>query len=226
MSDDKRVDVEFGAKIAGLVAGAREAAAVVKESTTEMKEHGEGLTRVFEAVQAHWAALLAVVAGGALFKEAIESTVEWTSEVVMLSKRLGITTEDASGLAVALQHVGVAPTSTRAREQAHAPDAHERAGLRHARHQDEGSERPVAELAGRHGRRDREAQRHEGRHRSQRRRAGAPRRARRQPEPDPPPERGDAGRSRPRRRRSITSSSAPRARRRCSPTRTRWPICT
>jgi hypothetical protein len=34
-------------------------------------------------------------------------------EVVMLSKRLGITTEDASGLAVALHHVGVAPTSTR-----------------------------------------------------------------------------------------------------------------
>jgi hypothetical protein len=70
MSDDKRVDVEFGAKIGGLVAGAREAAAVVR-TRPQMKEHGEGLARVFEGVQAHWAALLAIVAGGALFKEAI-----------------------------------------------------------------------------------------------------------------------------------------------------------
>jgi hypothetical protein len=107
MSDDKRIDVEFGAKIAGLVAGAREAAAVVQESTTQMREHGERLMKVFEGVQAGWVAILAVVAGGALFKEAIDSTVEWTTEVVSLSKRLGITTEDASGLAVALHHVGM-----------------------------------------------------------------------------------------------------------------------
>ncbi|MDB4882388.1 MAG: hypothetical protein JWL95_1154 [Gemmatimonadetes bacterium] len=107
MSDDRRVDVTFGAKIAGLVAGAREAAAVVKESTLQMKESGEGVVGVFALVQKHWAMLLGVIAGGALFKEAIQSTVEWTSEIVMLSKRLGITTEEASGLAVALHHVGV-----------------------------------------------------------------------------------------------------------------------
>jgi hypothetical protein len=58
-------------------------------------------------------ALLAIVAGGALFKEAIDSTVEWTGEVNQLSRRLGITTEDASGLAVALHHVGVSAESTR-----------------------------------------------------------------------------------------------------------------
>jgi hypothetical protein len=78
MSDDKRVDVEFGAKIAGLVAGAREAAAVVKR----VDDRDEGARRGPRARLRGCAGALGraarVVAGGALFKEAI-STVEWTA---------------------------------------------------------------------------------------------------------------------------------------------------
>lgn len=107
MSDEKRIDVVFGAKIAGLVAGAQEAAAIVKESATQMSEAGEGVQKAFEFVKEHWLGLLAIIGGGKLFQEAIDSTVEWTTEVMQLSRRLGITTEDASGLAVALHHVGV-----------------------------------------------------------------------------------------------------------------------
>jgi hypothetical protein len=37
----------------------------------------------------------------------IDGTVEWTMDVVQLSKRLGITTEEASGLNVALEHLHI-----------------------------------------------------------------------------------------------------------------------
>lgn len=48
-----------------------------------------------------------VLAGGAAFKSVISATTQWTGEVVSLSKTLGITTAQASGLNVALRYLGV-----------------------------------------------------------------------------------------------------------------------
>src|SRR4051812_36270405 len=76
-------------------------------ATAELQTLKGTATGIFETIKSHWQALLGIMAGGALFKEAISSSVEWTGSVVQLSKRLGITTEAASGLNVALHHVGL-----------------------------------------------------------------------------------------------------------------------
>lgn len=58
----------------------------------------------FDLVSGSFAALGAIAAGGA-FKKVIDETIGWTSEAVSLSKALGITTEKASILNVALGDV-------------------------------------------------------------------------------------------------------------------------
>lgn len=58
----------------------------------------------FDLVHGSFAALGAIAAGGA-FKKVIDETIGWTSEAVSLSKALGITTEKASILNVALGDV-------------------------------------------------------------------------------------------------------------------------
>jgi hypothetical protein len=105
---DERVDVTFGAKIRDLLSGLKEAHAATRDSVEGMKGHLEGLNKVVDTVKTHWMGIVAVLGGGKLFKEAIEGTLDWTYSVVQLSKRLGITTEEASGLNVALHHLGIA----------------------------------------------------------------------------------------------------------------------
>lgn len=73
----------------------------------EAKSFGTTVGGVFETIKSHWAMLTGVLAGGALFREVITSTVEWTESVLQLSRRLGVTSEEASGLTVALHHVGL-----------------------------------------------------------------------------------------------------------------------
>jgi hypothetical protein len=105
MSDE--IDVKIQAKIAGLAAGLAEAQAAVKSTVTEMKAGMGSLTSVAQSIQAPFVALAGILAGGAIFKEMISATVDWTTSVVQLSKRLGITTEEASGLNVALEHLHI-----------------------------------------------------------------------------------------------------------------------
>jgi len=53
------------------------------------------------------ATLGAVLAGGALFKGSIAAANDWNSQVVKIAKAMGTTTEQASGMAVALNHLGI-----------------------------------------------------------------------------------------------------------------------
>lgn len=62
---------------------------------------GKGFTGFIGA----WGALGAAVAGGAAFKEIVSETIAWAGESVKLSKALGITTQSASVLNVALGDV-------------------------------------------------------------------------------------------------------------------------
>jgi hypothetical protein len=104
---NEEISVKIGAQIAGLTAGMAEAQTAVTGAVTEMKGSLASLTEVAGAVMAPFLALTALLAGGAIFKDAIGGTIEWTNGVVQLSKRLGITTEEASGLKVALDHLGI-----------------------------------------------------------------------------------------------------------------------
>jgi hypothetical protein len=101
------IQVSITAEIKGLMDGLGQATNGVKAATQEMVNSFSGLASTVASLQAPLMALTAVLAGGAMFKEAISSTTEWTGEVVGLSKRLGMTTESASGLALALHKIGM-----------------------------------------------------------------------------------------------------------------------
>jgi len=72
-----------------------------------MKSSFEGFGRVFETVTGAMAAFGAVLAGGRMFKEAIDATVNLTKESVSLGRQFGISATEASDLKVALSSVFV-----------------------------------------------------------------------------------------------------------------------
>ena len=74
----------------------------VKGMTEGMKSGMDNITSVVGAVQKHFVALAAIVAGVGVFKEGIEETKKFTGEAIKLSKALGITTDEAAALNVAL----------------------------------------------------------------------------------------------------------------------------
>lgn len=85
----------------------RKVEAAVTGSFDRMNKSMENVNSMFTKVQGAFTALAGVVAGGAAFKGAIDASNKWTGEAVKLSKALGITTEQASILNVALNSIGV-----------------------------------------------------------------------------------------------------------------------
>lgn len=65
------------------------------------------LTFGVEKFKASLAAASAVLAGGAIFKASIGAANEWNGQVSALAKSMGTSTEKASVMAVALQHLGI-----------------------------------------------------------------------------------------------------------------------
>ena len=65
------------------------------------------LTFGLDKFKAALAAASAVLAGGAMFKASIGAAVEWNGQVAALAKSMGTSTEKASVMAVALQHLGI-----------------------------------------------------------------------------------------------------------------------
>lgn len=101
------IEVSIIARIKGLLDGLGQATSGVKKATDEIGGSLGGLERMVTNLKAPFLALTALLAGGALFKGAIDETLQWTNEVGTLARTLGITTREASGLAVALDDLGV-----------------------------------------------------------------------------------------------------------------------
>jgi hypothetical protein len=59
------------------------------------------------AISKAFAGLSAVLAGGEIFRDVVRGAAEWTGQVTVLARQLGITSEQASVLAVALQRNGL-----------------------------------------------------------------------------------------------------------------------
>lgn len=95
---DERVDVTFGARIADLKAGMADAQTAVKNSTQRMKAHVESLNTTVESVKVPFIALLAVLAGGAMFKESIEKVAELGERLNVLGQETGLTAESLTRL--------------------------------------------------------------------------------------------------------------------------------
>ena len=104
---DQEVIVQFKAIVADFLDKMGAAHKGTQEAAQNINKSVEGIGKGFEKLMSTMGALGGILAGGAMFKEAIDKTLEWNGEVMKLSRTLGITSEDASGLAVALHHVGI-----------------------------------------------------------------------------------------------------------------------
>ena len=107
MNDSNGVYVKFGGDASGAITAAQDAADAVKKSIDGMKGTFESLGGVMEAVQGPFLAISAILAGGAIFTEAINETAAYSGEVRKLTNIFGITAENASKLAVELKLVGI-----------------------------------------------------------------------------------------------------------------------
>ena len=103
---DKDVSITVGADVSAAEAALAQLQKTVKDAVGGVKGHFENLTGILEKAQGVLVAFAAVAAGAGAFDKAISATTKFTGEVVGLSKALGITTEEASGLNIALGDIG------------------------------------------------------------------------------------------------------------------------
>lgn len=106
MSDD--VKIQFGAAVEGLLSGLKTATGGVKDFSDQVKSHAEGIASTFSKLQEVMLGVAAIVAGGAMFKDMINSTLATTGEVTKLQKAFGMTLEEANLLKSKLDLLGIA----------------------------------------------------------------------------------------------------------------------
>jgi hypothetical protein len=111
---DKSVEYAVSADPSGFNAGmekaalaARKAAQDIQSSMQAIQGHMSSLSGALSSVTRVFGTLTAIVAGGAAFKEVIGKSNEWTGEAKKLAGQLGVTTERASVMMVAMRHLGI-----------------------------------------------------------------------------------------------------------------------
>jgi len=91
--------------------GWRESMVRIGQATTEsvkgMNTHFDGLRGAISAIRGPLAILAAVIATGKFFKGMADSSAEATQKTVDLARMMGITTQEASALTIALGDIGV-----------------------------------------------------------------------------------------------------------------------
>jgi len=105
-SSDKSIDYQVNANADGFVGEMQRVGQAAKQTHAQVASSFEAMTGSIKTVMTALGALTAILAGGAAFKSAINSTTQWTGEVSKLAKTMGITTEQASDLNVALRLTG------------------------------------------------------------------------------------------------------------------------
>lgn len=106
MSDDANVNVAITAKFQNLIDGLGKSSNAVKQTTTEMRSQFQGLTQAVELVGGAFGTLVAVIAGGAVFRAAVDVVTHGVEEVRMFAMQLGMGTERASGFKDAIEDSG------------------------------------------------------------------------------------------------------------------------
>ena len=102
----KEVAYAVTANADGFVKAMEQSAQIVTKATKEIEAQFKSVGDAFDLVRKQLLLITSVVAGGAFFKEAIGASNKLTGEVLNLSKRLGITAEEAGTLNTALGRIG------------------------------------------------------------------------------------------------------------------------
>lgn len=91
----------------GAVAAFNQAKRAAADFSSQTATALSPLTVSLDKFKSALAAASAVLAGGAMFKASIGAANEWNAQVAGLAKSMGTSTEKASVMAVALQHLGI-----------------------------------------------------------------------------------------------------------------------
>lgn len=106
-NDGKEFTTTISADPAPFLQGMRAAAESAKAASTQINGSLLKVNDVFATLQKSVLGITAIFAGGAMFKGAITGAVNWNGEAGKMAKQLGVTSEQASVLNVALQHLGI-----------------------------------------------------------------------------------------------------------------------
>ena len=116
MADNDKSATEYviSANAAGFEAGmnkaaetARTAAKSIASSMEQIQSSLGQVSGVLSSVTGWFGKMSGVIAGGAAFKEVIGKANEWNGEAKKLATQMGITTERASVMMVAMRHLGI-----------------------------------------------------------------------------------------------------------------------
>lgn len=103
----KQVAYEVTADASGFTKGMEQASTAATTATAQIDAQFKRLGDSFGAVQKVLVGFVAVLAGGGALKRLIDDANAWNGEAAKMAKQLGLTTEKASVLNVALNHIGV-----------------------------------------------------------------------------------------------------------------------
>lgn len=104
---DKTVSYAIDGNADGLVAAMTKAREAGEASAKGIASAYSQLGSTFKALQGVFTGALAIFAGGAAFKAAVDATKEWGAETGKLSKQLQITAAEATAYQVAAAHLGL-----------------------------------------------------------------------------------------------------------------------
>lgn len=105
MSNDAQITI--GADSSDLIAAMKEAQASVSSTMNGMKSSLGGLGDSFKVLQSAMVEVAAVLAGGKMFKEAVNASLEEVAAVKQLIQVMGMTTDEAAKLNLQLKLVGI-----------------------------------------------------------------------------------------------------------------------
>ena len=105
MTDD--ISVKIGGDSGDAQKAISDVTQALKDGVGQMSGSINQLAEGFSQFKGILVGFSAVLAGGAIFKEAISSTVAFTGEISALSKKMGITKDEAGKLSVGLKLIGV-----------------------------------------------------------------------------------------------------------------------
>ena len=105
MADD--ISVRIGGSSSDAQKAITDVTQALKDGAAQMTSHLGLITAGFDKFKGVLIGATAILAGGAMFKAAMGAANDWDSKVAQLSKSMGIATEKASVMAVAINHVGL-----------------------------------------------------------------------------------------------------------------------
>lgn len=107
MAAPNETKVIISGENSGVIRAINETKAAFASASTQMSSAFAPLTGGVTKLQGALGALAGLLAGGAMFKASIAAANDWNSQVGQIAKAMGTSTEKASVMAVALDHLGI-----------------------------------------------------------------------------------------------------------------------